>query len=63
MIAEIKEVNINPGADTSFLTLYSQTKGTIRGIFNPECRLTQYNLLTYDIEATEVLTKQGRDVI
>jgi hypothetical protein len=47
----------------SNIVLYSQIKGIIRGIFNPEYRLTQYNLLTNEIEAIEVLSRKGREVI
>jgi hypothetical protein len=35
----------------------------IRGIFNPDYRLTQYNLITNEVEAIELLTKKGRDLI
>ena len=63
LICEVKEVNIEPISRISQLCLYSQTKGTIRGIFNPEYRLTQYNLLTNEVEAIELLTRKGREVI
>jgi len=35
----------------------------IRGIFNPEYRLTQYNLITNEVEAIELLSRKGREVI
>jgi hypothetical protein len=35
----------------------------MRGIFNSEFKLTQYNLLTNEIDAIEVLTKKGREVL
>ena len=63
MVSEVKDVNISATSQTSQLVLYSQTKGVIRGIFNHEYRLTQYNLLTNEVEAIEVLTKKGRDLI
>lgn len=63
MISDVKEVNISLDSGTIQLVLYSSSKGTIRGIFNPDFKLTQYNLITNEIEAMEVLTKKGRDVI
>lgn len=38
-------------------------KGIIRGIFNPENRLSNYNLLNNEIEAIEVLNSRGREAI
>ena len=35
----------------------------IRGIFNPELRLSNYNLLNNEIEAIEVLNNKVRDTI
>jgi hypothetical protein len=35
----------------------------IRGIFNHEYKLTQYNLITNEIEAIEVLSRKGRETI
>lgn len=43
-IAGIKEVNVDLAARHTTLILYAQTKGVIRGIFNPEYRLTQYHV-------------------
>ena len=63
MITEVKEVNIDPTSKVSNLCLYSQSKGIIRGIFNSEYRLTQYNLLTNEVEAIETLSRKGREVI
>jgi hypothetical protein len=63
LISEVREVNIDTNSKVSTVVLYSQIKGIIRGIFNPEYRLTQYNLLTNEIEAIEVLSRKGRDVI
>ena len=40
MISEIKEVNVSLKNDNTSLVLYSSIKGTIRGIFNPEFKLT-----------------------
>lgn len=37
--------------------------GIIRGIFNPELRLSNYNLFNNEIEAFEVLNQKGRDTI
>lgn len=38
-------------------------KGIIRGIFNPEYRLSNYNLLNNEIEAIEILNSKGREAI
>lgn len=38
-------------------------KGIIRGVFNPDNRLSNYNLLNNEIEAIEVLNRGGRDAI
>jgi hypothetical protein len=38
-------------------------KGIIRGIFNPENRLSNYNLFNNEIEGIEVLNKRGREAI
>lgn len=62
-ICEIREVNIDPTSRSSSLVLFSQMKGIIRGIFNPENRLSNYNLLNNEIEAIEVLNGRGREAI
>lgn len=62
-IMEVKDVNIDPHSMVSQLVLYSTSKGALRGIFNSEFKLTQYNLLTNEIDAIEVLTKKGREVL
>ena len=62
-IMEIKDVNIDSNSLGSQLVLYSSSKGVIRGIFNSEFKLTQYNLLTNEIEAIEVLNRKGREQI
>ena len=62
-IIEFKDVNIDMVSKTSTLVLYSATKGSVRGIFNTSFKLTQYNLLVNEIEAIEVITKNGRDQI
>lgn len=60
---EVKDTNIDPDSMTSQLVLYSTNKGALRGIFNSEYKLTQYHLLTSEIDAIEVLTKKGREVL
>lgn len=40
--------------------MYATGKGIIKGIFNPEFRLTSYNYQNEDIEVMEILTKSGR---
>ena len=62
-IMEIRDVNIDPHSMVSQLVLYSTSRGSLRGIFNSEFKLTQYNLLTNEIDAIEVLTKKGREVL
>ena len=62
-ICDIREVNIDSQARMSSLVLFSQSKGIIRGIFNPDNRLSNYNLLNNEIEAIEVLNRRGRDHI
>jgi hypothetical protein len=62
-ICEVKDVNIDLSTRCSNLILFSQIKGIIRGIFNPDNRLTNYNLLNNEIEAIEVLNSRGRDHI
>jgi hypothetical protein len=62
-ICEIREVNIDSQSRVSSLVLFSQVKGIIRGIFNPENRLSNYNLFNNEIEAIEVLNKRGREAI
>lgn len=41
-IAQIPEVNIDLGAKHTSLCMYAQSKGLIKGVFNPEYRLIQY---------------------
>jgi len=62
-IAEIKEVNVDPISPAVNLVLFSMGRGQVRGIFNPENILTQYNLLTYEITAIEILTNEGREQV
>lgn len=60
-------MNIDPDHLTrqqfSELILYSKTVGTVRGVFEPSNRLTQYKLITNEIHAQEVLTSRGKDYI
>ena len=35
----------------------------MRGIFNPDLKLSNYNLMGQDMFATEVLTRAGKDVV
>lgn len=66
-IMKIKEVNVDLdhhlSQHFSDLVLYSKTLGTVRGIFDPMNKLTQYKLLTNEIHAQEVLTMRGREYI
>lgn len=56
-------MNIDFSMRSSNLVLFSQIKGIIRGIFNPELRLSNYNLINNEIEAIEVLNSRGREMI
>lgn len=49
--------------EPSTIVLYSTNKSTVRGVFNEVSRLNMYNLLTNDIDAIEILTQAGRDLI
>ncbi len=62
-IIEFRDVNIDTGSATSTLILYSAQRNSVRGVFNSDYKLTQYNLLGNEIEAIEVLTKKGRETI
>ena len=54
-IATIPEINIDLEAKNTNIFLYVQSKGVIKGIFNPEFRLSQYNFQGDEIEAIELL--------
>jgi len=56
-------VNIDPNSRCSSIVLFSAMKGIIRGIFNPDNRLSNYNLLNNEIEAIEILNSRGREAI
>jgi hypothetical protein len=43
--------------------LYAQTKGLIKGIFNPEVPLNSYQVSANEVEAIEIVTREGREVI
>ena len=45
------------------LVLFSKDLGTVRGIFDPVNKMTQYKLITNEIHCQEVLTMRGRDYI
>ena len=63
-IAQIREVNIDPKQVLTEVILFQTTAvNDIRGIFNPDLKLSNYNLMGQDLLATEVLTRKGRDVI
>ncbi len=64
MIADIREANVDLALQTTTLVMYAQQKGIVRGIFNPDSPLASYHVaMTGEIEAIEVLTKQGRERI
>ncbi len=67
MIAAIKEVNIDLGymqyMNFYEVILYSTSLGTVRGVFEPNNKLTQYKMITNEIYAQEVLTQKGKQFI
>lgn len=54
-IVAVKEVNIDPqlfvNQGFTDLVLYTKQLGTVRGIFDPMNKLTQYKLITNEIHA------------
>ena len=63
-IAQIREVNIDPKQVVSEIALFQMTpQNELRGIFNPDLKLSNYNLMGQDLFAGEVLTRAGRDVV
>lgn len=63
-ITQIRELNIETPLVKTELVLYVLSpKATIRGIMNPELKLSQYNVSGEDVMATEVLNRTGREVI
>lgn len=63
----VKEVNIDPNFVNNVglqdLVLYSKSLGTVRGVFEPNNKLTQYKLITNEIHAHEVVTNKGKQFI
>lgn len=47
----------------SDLVLYCKQLGTVRGIFDPANKLTQYKLITNEIHAQECLTPRGKEYV
>lgn len=66
-IMEIPEVNIDLehvlAQGFQEIILFSLNQGTVRGVFDPVNKLTQYKLITNEIHAQEVLTQRGKDFI
>ena len=66
-IIGIKEVNIDPNYFYQMgfqdLVLYSKSLGTVRGVFDPNNKLTNYKLITNEIHAQEVITNKGKQFI
>lgn len=64
-ITEFPEVNIDTRwvneQMCSQLILFSTNLGTVRGVFDPRNRLTQYKLITDEIHAREVLSPSGKE--
>ena len=66
-IMEVKEVNIDPhfvnNVGLQDLVLYSKSLGSVRGVFDPNNKLTQYKLITNEVHAQEVVTNKGKQFI
>jgi len=63
-IAQIRELNIElPMVKTELVVFQMTNRNNLRGIMNPQMKLSQYNLQGQDIMAAEVLTRPGRDAI
>lgn len=52
---------MNQGFTT--LLLYNKNLGTVRGILDPEKKLTNYKMITNEIHAQEVLTPRGKEYV
>ena len=52
----ISEVNIKANQEKTDIVLFSKDKNVIRGIFDPEYKLSQYKMINNEIFAFEVLT-------
>jgi hypothetical protein len=64
---EVREVNIDPhfvnNVGLQDLVLYSKSLGSVRGVFDPNNKLTQYKLITNEVHAQEVVTNKGKQFI
>lgn len=63
-ITQIRELNIElPTVKTELVVFQMTNRNNLRGIMNPDMKLSQYNLQGQDIMAMEILTRTGREVI
>ena len=63
-IAQIREVNIQVKSGNSELLLFQMNQqGSLRGFFNPELKLSNYQFMGQDLMAAEILTRTGRNKI
>lgn len=63
-IAQIRELNIETPIVKTELVLYQmETEGNLRGVMNPENKLSHYSVHGEDIFAAEILSRTGREVI
>ena len=63
-IAQIREVNIEVKSGNSELVLFQMNQqGSLRGFFNPELKLSNYQFMGQDLMAAEILTRTGRNKI
>ena len=63
-ITQIREVNIETSLTKTDVVIFQMLPSKcIRGIFNPDLKLSQYNLMGQDLVAMETLTRPGRDMI
>ena len=63
-ISQIRELNIEVPLSKTEIVLYQVTpSNNLRGVMNPEMKLSQYNVQGLDLMAAEILTRQGRETI
>ena len=63
-ITQIRELNIElPMTKTELVVFQMTNRSNLRGIMNPDMKLSQYNLQGQDIMAAEILTRAGREAI
>ena len=63
-ISQIRELNIESPLSKTELVLFQVTSANnLRGVMNPDMKLSQYNVQGLDLLAAEILTRTGREAI